>query len=153
MFLFVMLTSFIFREHDQDPINFDDAYCQKIIRATKEVPYVTIGESPSDGFDLELSTPENTTYEGSDVVSHLAQCERSFSSDSMSGLPSASAEAPISHERAELSNERAQLSHERTRMLLRAENEKYPQGEEGKIVYMENERDNRCVVNLEEEDV
>ncbi|CAG2236384.1 unnamed protein product [Mytilus edulis] len=52
------------REHDQNPINYDDYYCQRIIRATKEVPYM--GDPISNDFyEVELTdnTIENETPE------------------------------------------------------------------------------------------
>ena len=76
------------REHDQNPIDYDDYYCQRIIRATKEVPYA--GDPVSNDLcEIELTentiendTPEKTT-DNSNPLLHIAQQERSFSDENM----------------------------------------------------------------------
>lgn len=78
-----------FREHDQDPINYEDSCCQWIIRATKEVPYT--GDPVSNDFcEIELTdntiendSPEKNIDNISSPYLHLAQQEHSFSDENM----------------------------------------------------------------------
>ncbi|CAG2216790.1 unnamed protein product [Mytilus edulis] len=81
------------REHDQNPINYDDYYCQRIIRATKEVPYM--GDPISNDFyeveltdnTIENETPEKNIDNLSSPYLHIAQQERSFSDENMAASP------------------------------------------------------------------
>lgn len=120
------------REHDRDPIKFEDVYCQRIIRATKEVPYVDIGD-PLELSEQEPSTPDNN-YEPADVITHLAEQERSFSDESVARS------SPRLQERAR-------------RQVAAAEDVKQNgarSDQEEKVVYSEQEMDNRCVATTDD---
>lgn len=80
------LYSVDFREHEHSPNNLEDAYCQRILRATKDTPYVDLGESMTEEeMELEASTPENGAEEDPNFL-HIAQQERTFSEEDMARL-------------------------------------------------------------------
>lgn len=129
------------REHDQDPINFEDIYCQRIIKATKEVPYVDVGDPTSpEFFEMEPSTPDNGTYgEPINLMSHLAQQEASyFSDDNVGGGTGTNSPALESNVNASMQNS----------SVDEADAKEEPA--EGHIVYEENERDSSCIIELQD---
>ncbi|XP_062594006.1 uncharacterized protein LOC134255480 isoform X1 [Saccostrea cucullata] len=82
----VIALSIYNREHEQSPNNLEDAYCQRILKATKEVPYIDLGESMTeDELDPEPSTPENGAEEDLSFL-HIAQQERTFSEEDMARM-------------------------------------------------------------------
>ena len=145
----------VFRENDQDPINLDDVFCQRIIRAAKEVPCVDLGELSSlDLYDAEPSTPDNATSESVTLPSHLALQERSFSEEGMN--KAAFCGTPIS-DTASLPLESLSISPgpgEVTSVLLEQEGsnsvELHAISDEGQTCYSEPEKDNSCVVFMDE---
>ncbi|XP_022314520.2 uncharacterized protein LOC111119021 isoform X2 [Crassostrea virginica] len=82
----VIALSIYNREHEHSPNNLEDAYCQRILRATKDTPYVDLGESMTEEeMELEASTPENGAEEDPNFL-HIAQQERTFSEEDMARL-------------------------------------------------------------------
>lgn len=127
------------RENDQDPINFEDIYCQRIIKATKEVPYVDVGDPSSpELFEMEPSTPDNGTYgEPINLMSHLAQQEASyFSDDNVGGGTGTNSPALESNMNASMQNSSVDEADSKEDQA------------EGHIVYEENERDSSCIIEL-----
>ncbi|XP_059139647.1 uncharacterized protein LOC131927817 [Physella acuta] len=118
------------RENDQEPIDMNDMNCVRIVRATKEVPYIDLNELSSIGpSNTEVSTPDNATTESITVTSHLAIQERSFSDDAVSKhCQSSSEESPLAFPESENSLEK-----------------------EAKTVYYEVEKDTSCVLNLSDD--
>ncbi|CAL1542802.1 unnamed protein product [Lymnaea stagnalis] len=125
------------RENDTEPIDLNDSSCQRIVRATKEIPYIDLTELGSmEPSNTEPSTPDNATTESVTVTSHLAIQERSFSDDAVSKhCPSFSAQAhtPQSEESST----------------------PFPDSEErdAKTVYYEVEKDTSCVVNVRDDEL
>ncbi|XP_052685923.1 uncharacterized protein LOC128165435 isoform X5 [Crassostrea angulata] len=82
----VIALSIYNREHEHSPNNIEDAYCQRILKASKEVPYIDLGESMTEEeMELEASTPEDGA-EGEGDFLHIAQQERTFSEEDMARL-------------------------------------------------------------------
>ncbi|CAI9722776.1 Hypothetical predicted protein [Octopus vulgaris] len=128
------------RENDQYPINFEDLYCQRIIKATKEVPYVDVGHlSSPELFELEPSTPDIGTFgEPINLLSHLAQQEASyFSDDNVGGVTGTSSPALDSNMTNSVQNSSVDEPDKDDAV-------------EGHIVYEENERDSSCIIELRE---
>lgn len=104
----------------------DGVFCQRILRATKEIPYVNSSDS-YDLFNKEPSTPEHAI--DSPGISHLAEEELSFTDDDMNAITLQNIQyTPPLHKTvcSAVSNEKA-----------------------AKIVYSEAECDNSCVVSLD----
>lgn len=124
------------RENDQDPIDLNDATCLKIVRATKEVPYIDLTELSSiDPSNTELSTPDNATTESMTVTSHLAVQERSLSDDAVSQhCPSTSAACHTPQ------SETSEVPFPDSESTL-----------EVRTVYYEVEKDTSCVINVSDD--
>ncbi|KAL3877445.1 hypothetical protein ACJMK2_035151 [Sinanodonta woodiana] len=119
------------RENDQEPIDFSNVYCQQLIRAAKELPYVDIRDM--EEVDLESNTPDNG-IEPVTVISHLAEQEQSFSDDTAAVSPSSPTQPTVFFEH---------------RINVYVDD---VDDSEGRIVYKEQEADNSCILNMASED-
>ncbi|XP_056019360.1 uncharacterized protein LOC125672084 isoform X3 [Ostrea edulis] len=82
----VIALSIYNREHEQSPNNLEDSYCRRIVKATKEVPYIDLSESMTeDEAEFDPSTPENGAEEDPSFL-HIAQQERTFSEEDMARI-------------------------------------------------------------------
>lgn len=156
------------RENDQAYIDMDNVFCQRIVRATKEVPYVDFGDRSSlDMYDGEPSTPDNATAESVTVVpSHLALQERSFSEEGMNKHSVPFTGTPIS-DTASIQLSTVPSPHSLSPVSLAAgpasvtleveegEGETDPprrgHSREEKIVYSEGEMDNSCMIYIDDD--
>ncbi|KAL5018538.1 hypothetical protein ScPMuIL_004260 [Solemya velum] len=111
------------RENDSNPINLEDVFCQRIIRAIKEIPYANSSDSYDvDVLDREPSTPEHA-IDPPGTFSHLAEQELSFTDGDINALQNVQSR-PTFHQK-----------------IITASNDETT----AKIVYSEIEADNSCV--------
>lgn len=125
------------REHEHSPNNIEDAYCQRILKASKEVPYIDLGESMTEEeMELEASTPEDGA-EGEGDFLHIAQQERTFSEEDMARLQ----DVKLKEVRVTIHSPEGPPSNGREGRPIPFVDE----GDNGRVVYTEPEGDNTCV--------
>lgn len=101
----------------------EDVFCQRIIRAIKEIPYANSSDSYDvDVLDREPSTPEHA-IDPPGTFSHLAEQELSFTDGDINALQNVQSR-PTFHQK-----------------IITASNDETT----AKIVYSEIEADNSCV--------
>lgn len=135
--LFFLWTLLNCREHEHSPNNIEDAYCQRILKASKEVPYIDLGESMTEEeMELEASTPEDGA-EGEGDFLHIAQQERTFSEEDMARLQ----DVKLKEVRVTIHSPEGPPSNGREGRPIPFVDE----GDNGRVVYTEPEGDNTCV--------
>lgn len=135
--IFFLWTFLNCREHEHSPNNIEDAYCQRILKASKEVPYIDLGESMTEEeMELEASTPEDGA-EGEGDFLHIAQQERTFSEEDMARLQ----DVKLKEVRVTIHSPEGPPSNGREGRPIPFVDE----GDNGRVVYTEPEGDNTCV--------